>query len=123
MRCRRSASRVWRTCTSVAWSSSTSRTPTSFSQCAKSCSPTRSSRTTKSSCSTAGPDEAYALDRTVRFGVLQFPGSCDEVDALQAARRVADAELLWHGERDLRGADAIVVPGGFSYGDYLRAGA
>jgi phosphoribosylformylglycinamidine synthase I len=59
----------------------------------------------------------------VRFGVLQFPGSCDEVDALNAARRVGDAELIWHGERDLRGADAIVVPGGFSYGDYLRAGA
>jgi phosphoribosylformylglycinamidine (FGAM) synthase-like amidotransferase family enzyme len=59
----------------------------------------------------------------VKFGVLQFPGSCDEVDALQAARRVGDAELIWHGERDLAGADAIVVPGGFSYGDYLRAGA
>jgi phosphoribosylformylglycinamidine synthase len=59
----------------------------------------------------------------VRFGVLQFPGSCDEVDALHAARLVGDAELIWHGERDLRGADAIVVPGGFSYGDYLRAGA
>ena len=59
----------------------------------------------------------------MRFGVLQFPGSCDEVDALEAARRVGDAELLWHGERDLKGADAIVVPGGFSYGDYLRAGA
>jgi phosphoribosylformylglycinamidine synthase len=59
----------------------------------------------------------------VKFGVLRFPGSCDEVDALSAARRVGDAELLWHGERDLRGADAIVVPGGFSYGDYLRAGA
>jgi phosphoribosylformylglycinamidine synthase len=59
----------------------------------------------------------------VRFGVLQFPGSCDEVDALEAARRVGEAELIWHGERDLKGADAIVVPGGFSYGDYLRAGA
>jgi phosphoribosylformylglycinamidine synthase subunit PurQ / glutaminase len=59
----------------------------------------------------------------VRFGVLQFPGSCDEVDALHAARRVGDAELIWHGDRDLRGADAIIVPGGFSYGDYLRAGA
>ncbi len=59
----------------------------------------------------------------MKFGVLRFPGSCDEVDALHAARRVGDAELLWHGERDLRGADAIVVPGGFSYGDYLRAGA
>jgi phosphoribosylformylglycinamidine synthase len=59
----------------------------------------------------------------VKFGVLQFPGSCDEIDALHAARRVGDAELIWHGDRDLKGADAIVVPGGFSYGDYLRAGA
>ncbi len=59
----------------------------------------------------------------MRFGVLQFPGSCDEVDALLAARRVDEAELLWHGERDLKGVDAVVVPGGFSYGDYLRAGA
>ncbi|HKH79396.1 MAG TPA: phosphoribosylformylglycinamidine synthase subunit PurQ [Solirubrobacteraceae bacterium] len=59
----------------------------------------------------------------MKFGVLQFPGSCDEVDALRAARLVGDAELIWHTERDLRGADAIVVPGGFSYGDYLRAGA
>jgi phosphoribosylformylglycinamidine synthase I len=59
----------------------------------------------------------------MKFGVLQFPGSCDEVDALDAARRVGDAELVWHQDRDLRNADAIVVPGGFSYGDYLRAGA
>jgi phosphoribosylformylglycinamidine synthase subunit PurQ / glutaminase len=59
----------------------------------------------------------------VKFGVVRFPGSCDDVDALVAARRVGEAELLWHGDRDLRGADAIVVPGGFSYGDYLRAGA
>ena len=59
----------------------------------------------------------------MKFGVLQFPGSCDDRDALSAVRRVGDAELLWHGERDLKGADAIVVPGGFSYGDYLRAGA
>jgi len=55
--------------------------------------------------------------------VIRFPGSCDEVDALGACRRFADAELLWHGDRDLRAADAIVIPGGFSYGDYLRAGA
>jgi phosphoribosylformylglycinamidine synthase I len=59
----------------------------------------------------------------VKFGVIRFPGSCDDVDALVAARRVGEAELLWHGDRDLRGADAIIVPGGFSYGDYLRAGA
>jgi phosphoribosylformylglycinamidine synthase len=59
----------------------------------------------------------------MRFGVIRFPGSCDELDALVACRRFADAELLWHGDRDLKGVDAVVVPGGFSYGDYLRAGA
>ncbi|MGI9556735.1 MAG: phosphoribosylformylglycinamidine synthase subunit PurQ [Solirubrobacterales bacterium] len=59
----------------------------------------------------------------VNFGVLQFPGSCDERDALEAARRVADAELVWHERSDLAGIDAVIVPGGFSYGDYLRAGA
>src|ERR1700674_555720 len=59
----------------------------------------------------------------MKFGVLQFPGSCDEVDALHAAGKVGEAQLIWHGDRDLAGADAIVVPGGFSYGDYLRAGA
>jgi phosphoribosylformylglycinamidine synthase I len=59
----------------------------------------------------------------MKFGVIRFPGSCDEVDALLACRRFADGELLWHGDRDLRGVDAIVVPGGFSYGDYLRVGA
>ena len=59
----------------------------------------------------------------MKFGILQFPGSCDDRDAMGAASRVGDAQLLWHGERDLRGADAIIVPGGFSYGDYLRAGA
>jgi phosphoribosylformylglycinamidine synthase len=59
----------------------------------------------------------------VKFGVVRFPGSCDDVDALLAARRVGEAELLWHADRDLRGADAVIVPGGFSYGDYLRAGA
>jgi phosphoribosylformylglycinamidine synthase I len=59
----------------------------------------------------------------VRFGVIRFPGSCDEVDALLACRRFGDAELLWHRDRDLRGVDVVVVPGGFSYGDYLRAGA
>ena len=57
------------------------------------------------------------------FGVLQFPGSCDERDALQACERVGDARLVWHEETDLAGIDAVVVPGGFSYGDYLRAGA
>jgi phosphoribosylformylglycinamidine synthase I len=57
------------------------------------------------------------------IGVLQFPGSCDERDALLACERVGDARLVWHEETDLGGIDAVVVPGGFSYGDYLRAGA
>ena len=61
--------------------------------------------------------------RAVKFGVIQFPGSCDEVDALKAASRVGDAVLLWHRDHDLQGVDAVIVPGGFSYGDYLRAGA
>ena len=59
----------------------------------------------------------------MKFGVVRFPGSCDEADAALACERHGDAEILWHGDRDLRGADAIVVPGGFSYGDYLRVGA
>ena len=59
----------------------------------------------------------------MKFGVVRFPGSCDDVDALEAAARVGEAELLWHADRDLQGVDAVVVPGGFSYGDYLRAGA
>ena len=57
------------------------------------------------------------------FGVVQFPGSCDDRDALAGAGRVGDARLLWHEETDLNGIDAVLVPGGFSYGDYLRAGA
>jgi phosphoribosylformylglycinamidine synthase subunit PurQ / glutaminase len=59
----------------------------------------------------------------VKLGVVQFPGSCDHTDALLAARRVADAQLLWHGDHSLEGIDAVIVPGGFSYGDYLRVGA
>jgi len=59
----------------------------------------------------------------VKFGVVRFPGSCDEVDALLACRRFGEVELLWHGDRDLKGSDAVVIPGGFSYGDYLRCGA
>ncbi len=59
----------------------------------------------------------------MRFGVVRFPGSCDDVDALLAADRVGGAEILWHRDRDLHGVDAVIIPGGFSYGDYLRAGA
>jgi phosphoribosylformylglycinamidine synthase I len=57
------------------------------------------------------------------FGVIQFPGSCDERDAVAACERVGEARLLWHEDTDLSGIDAVIVPGGFSYGDYLRAGA
>jgi phosphoribosylformylglycinamidine synthase I len=57
------------------------------------------------------------------FGVVQFPGSCDERDALLAGARVGEARLIWHGDSDLDGVDVVVIPGGFSYGDYLRAGA
>jgi phosphoribosylformylglycinamidine synthase subunit PurQ / glutaminase len=57
------------------------------------------------------------------WGILQFPGSCDERDALDACSRAGDARLIWHEEHDLGGIDAVVIPGGFSYGDYLRAGA
>ena len=57
------------------------------------------------------------------WGVLQFPGSCDERDALHACSLLGEARLVWHETRDLSGIEAIVIPGGFSYGDYLRAGA
>jgi phosphoribosylformylglycinamidine synthase I len=60
----------------------------------------------------------------VRIGVVTFPGSLDDVDARRAVR-IAGAEpvALWHGDHDLQAVDAVVLPGGFSYGDYLRAGA
>jgi len=58
-------------------------------------------------------------------GIVVFPGSCDEQDAARAVRRTPGLEprFLWHGDSDLGGVDAVIVPGGFSYGDYLRAGA
>lgn len=59
----------------------------------------------------------------MRFGVLRFPGSCDENDALDACRRIGEAEIIWHEDSELGPVDAVVVPGGFSYGDYLRVGA
>ncbi|MDQ3384569.1 MAG: phosphoribosylformylglycinamidine synthase subunit PurQ [Actinomycetota bacterium] len=61
---------------------------------------------------------------SVRVGVVVFPGSNCEHDAVEALRSLGgDAELLWHDEADLRGVDAVVVPGGFAHGDYLRPGA
>ncbi|MFZ5625592.1 MAG: phosphoribosylformylglycinamidine synthase subunit PurQ, partial [Gemmatimonadota bacterium] len=60
----------------------------------------------------------------LRVAVIRFPGSnCDE-DALRAARMAgAEAHFVWHRDTDLRQADAVILPGGFSYGDYLRCGA
>ncbi len=60
----------------------------------------------------------------MRIGVVTFPGSLDDVDAQRAAMLAgAEAVALWHGDGDLRAVDAVVLPGGFSYGDYLRCGA
>jgi phosphoribosylformylglycinamidine synthase I len=59
----------------------------------------------------------------MKYGVVRFPGTCDETDAMLAAMRIGEAQLLWHSERDLHGVDAVIIPGGFSYGDYLRVGA
>jgi phosphoribosylformylglycinamidine synthase len=61
---------------------------------------------------------------TARIGVITFPGSLDEGEAARAVQRAGGEPVaLWHAERDLRGADAVILPGGFSYGDYLRCGA
>ena len=61
----------------------------------------------------------------MKWGVVQFPGSLDDNDALYALREVLaqDAQLLWHKDERLDGAECVVLPGGFSYGDYLRCGA
>jgi phosphoribosylformylglycinamidine synthase I len=61
---------------------------------------------------------------TPRVGVVTFPGSLDDRDALRAVALMGgDGVPLWHADRDLRGVDAVILPGGFSYGDYLRTGA
>lgn len=61
---------------------------------------------------------------TTRVGIVTFPGSLDDVDATRAVARAGGVAVpLWHGDRDLRGVDAVILPGGFSYGDYLRCGA
>ncbi len=61
---------------------------------------------------------------SARVGVITFPGTLDDVDAARAVRLAGgEAVSLWHADADLKGVDAVVVPGGFSYGDYLRCGA
>jgi phosphoribosylformylglycinamidine synthase subunit PurQ / glutaminase len=60
----------------------------------------------------------------MRIGIVRFPGTCDDRDAAFAVRRIGhDAVVLWHGDADLQDVEAVIVPGGFSFGDYLRAGA
>src|SRR5437762_5456148 len=87
-------------------------------RCASGCSPTASSRITAWSSSRIGA-------RRMRWGVVTFPGSNDDAQALRVVERVLgdEAIALWHKEVDLRGADCVILPGGFSYGDYLRCGA
>ena len=60
----------------------------------------------------------------MRIGVVTFPGSLDDTDAQRAVRLAGgEAVALWHGDHDIQGVDAVILPGGFSYGDYLRCGA
>jgi phosphoribosylformylglycinamidine synthase I len=60
----------------------------------------------------------------MRVGVITFPGSLDDRDAQRAVRIAGGTPVaLWHGDHDLQGVDAVILPGGFSYGDYLRCGA
>ena len=60
----------------------------------------------------------------MRIGVVTFPGTLDDQDAARAVKYAgAEAVSLWHGDADLKGVDAVILPGGFSYGDYLRCGA
>src|SRR5260370_5527678 len=59
-----------------------------------------------------------------RIGIITFPGSLDDVDAARAVRQAGGIAVpLWHANPDLAGVDAVILPGGFSYGDYLRCGA
>src|SRR5690606_1200915 len=84
--------------------------------CAGSCSPTRSRRTTRL---TSTPSVE------LRVAIVTFPGSNCDHDCYRAAKDVLGAQtyFVWHRERDLRAPDIVILPGGFSYGDYLRAGA
>jgi len=60
----------------------------------------------------------------MRIGVVTFPGTLDDRDAARAVKYAGvEAVSLWHGDADLKGVDAVILPGGFSYGDYLRCGA
>jgi phosphoribosylformylglycinamidine synthase len=71
------------------------------------------------------PHRGASQDASMKFGIVLLPGSNCDHDAFHVASSVigAQTEMLWHKDRDLKGADCVIVPGGFSYGDYLRAGA
>src|SRR5215208_6594137 len=86
-------------------------------KCARSCSPTRSSKPTK-----LRSHEVRLMSKQI--GVVQFPGTNCELDVVWAVEQLGgNAEMLWHGDETTKGVDAIVVPGGFAHGDYLRTGA
>jgi phosphoribosylformylglycinamidine synthase len=74
---------------------------------------------------TTAPDDAAENGaRGPRIGVVTFPGSCDDRDALRAVALCGGQPVrLWHRDEDLAGVDGVLIPGGFSYGDYLRCGA
>ncbi len=79
---------------------------------------------TAATATAAATSSATGSTAGARIGVVTFPGSLDDGDAARAVRLVgAEPVALWHGDEDLRGVDAVVLPGGFSYGDYLRCGA
>ncbi|GGC03543.1 phosphoribosylformylglycinamidine synthase subunit PurQ [Cellulomonas carbonis] len=79
---------------------------------------------TTTPASTVARSAPQAGMRGVRVGVVTFPGTLDDRDAARAVRLAGgEAVSLWHADADLHGVDAVVLPGGFSYGDYLRAGA
>jgi phosphoribosylformylglycinamidine synthase I len=72
----------------------------------------------------ASPSPQGPIGRAGRIGVVTFPGSLDDRDALRAVELAGASPVpLWHADSDLSGVDAVILPGGFSYGDYLRAGA
>jgi phosphoribosylformylglycinamidine synthase subunit PurQ / glutaminase len=73
----------------------------------------------------SGPRATLSLARPMKFAVIQFPGSNCDQDCIAAINGISGlrAEYVWHKETSLRGFDAIVLPGGFAYGDYLRCGA
>src|SRR6266540_6694170 len=90
-------------------------------RCATGCSPTPSSRRTRSSSRSWPPRD---VDVSARIGIVQFPGTNCELDVAWSVEQLGGRpELLWHADADLHGADAVVVPGGFAHGDYLRTGA